>query len=130
MQSAKQNPERVAAVGIEPIKVQLIAFVISGAITGLAGALYTDLNRFVSPSVLSWHTSGEIMVFVILGGTARLFGPLVGAALFIILEQFLGGVTENWQFWLGFIILLEVLYAKAGIMSFLINDKYDEKTSS
>ena len=51
LQSAKQNPERVAAVGIEPIKVQLIAFVISGAITGLAGALYTDLNRFVSPCI-------------------------------------------------------------------------------
>ena len=124
LQSAKQNPERVAAVGIEPIKVQLIAFVISGAITGLAGALYTDLNRFVSPSVLSWHTSGEIMVFVILGGTARLFGPLVGAALFIILEQFLGGVTENWQFWLGFILIIVVLFAKGGIIGMIANERY------
>jgi branched-chain amino acid transport system permease protein len=123
LQSAKQNPERVAAVGIEPIKVQLIAFVISGAITGLAGALYTDLNRFVSPSVLSWHTSGEIMVFVILGGTARLFGPLVGAALFIILEQFLGGITENWQFWLGFILIIVVLFAKGGIIGMIAKER-------
>ena len=125
LQSAKQNPERVAAVGIEPIKVQLIAFVISGAITGLAGALYTDLNRFVSPSVLSWQTSGEIMVFVILGGTARMFGPLVGAALFIILEQFLGGVTENWQFWLGFILIIVVLFAKGGIIGMIAKERHN-----
>ncbi len=60
-------------------------------ITGLAGALYADLNRFVSPSMLSWHMSGEIMVFVILGGVGRLFGPVAGAALFILLEYLLGG---------------------------------------
>lgn len=123
LQAVKQNEQRVSSVGIAPFKVKLIAFVISGAITGLAGALYTDLNRFVSPSVLSWHVSGEIMVFVILGGVARLYGPLVGAALFIILEQFLGGITENWQFWLGLILIIVVLFAKGGIIGLLTKDK-------
>ena len=73
-------------------------------------SLYTDLNRFISPSVLNWQMSGEIMVFVILGGIARLYGPLVGAAFFIVLEQTLGSYTENWQFWLGLILILEILY--------------------
>lgn len=122
LQAAKQNAERVAAVGIAPFKIRLTAFVISGGITGLAGALYTDLNRFVSPSVLSWHTSGEIMVFVILGGVARLYGPLVGAALFIILEQTLGGLTEHWQFWLGLILILVVLFARGGIIGLLTKE--------
>ena len=89
-QAIKQNEERVKSVGIETFKVKLLVFVISGTITGLAGSLYTDLNRFISPSVLNWQMSGEIMVFVILGGIARLYGPLVGAAFFIVLEQTLG----------------------------------------
>ncbi len=126
LQASKQNAVRVAAVGIKPFKVQLIAFVLSGAITGLAGALYTDLNRFVSPSVLSWHTSGEIMIFVILGGVARLYGPLVGAAVFIVLEQTLGGVTENWQFWLGLILIIVVLFARGGVIGLLTKEVRNE----
>ena len=122
LKSCKANEERVKSVGINPFKVKLIAFVISGAITGLAGSLYTDLNRFVSPSVLSWHMSGEIMVLVILGGVARLYGPILGAVFYIILEQTLGGISENWQFWLGFIIILEVLFARAGLMSFFLKE--------
>ncbi|MDB9869490.1 branched-chain amino acid ABC transporter permease [Alphaproteobacteria bacterium] len=116
LQATKQNEERVKSVGIETFKVKLIVFVFSGAITGLAGSLYADLNRFVSPSMLNWHTSGEIMVFVILGGIARLYGPLLGAAFFIILEQTLGLYIENWQFWLGLILILEIIFARSGIM--------------
>lgn len=116
LQATKQNEERVKSVGIETFKVKLIVFVFSGAITGLAGSLYADLNRFVSPSMLNWHTSGEIMVFVILGGIARLYGPLLGAAFFIILEQTLGLYTENWQFWLGLILILEIIFARSGII--------------
>ena len=117
LQAIKQNEERVKSVGIETFKVKLLVFVISGTITGLAGSLYTDLNRFISPSALNWQMSGEIMVFVILGGIARLYGPLVGAAFFIVLEQTLGGYTENWQFWLGLILILEILYVRTGILS-------------
>jgi branched-chain amino acid transport system permease protein len=126
-QAVKQNEERVKSVGIETFKVKLLVFVISGAITGLAGSLYTDLNRFVSPSVLDWQTSGEIMVFVILGGIARLYGPLVGAAFFIILEQTLGAYTDNWQFWLGLILILEILYARTGIIGLFDKKKQNEK---
>lgn len=122
LQAVRQNDERVSAVGIVPFKIRMTAFVLSGAITGLAGALYTDLNLFVDPSVLSWHMSGEIMIFVILGGVARLFGPLVGASVFILLEQFLGGITENWQLWLGLILIVVVLFAKGGIIGLLAKE--------
>lgn len=113
--AARQNPDRVQAVGQVPYSLYLTAFTISGAITGLAGALFADLNRFVSPSMLSWQTSGEIMVFVILGGVGRVFGPVAGAALFILLEHSLGGLSEFWHIYLGAILLGVVLFAKGGL---------------
>ncbi|KPP87612.1 MAG: branched-chain amino acid transport system permease protein [Rhodobacteraceae bacterium HLUCCO07] len=119
LNAARQNETRVRAVGIEPYRLRLMAFVISGAITGLAGALYADLNRFVSPVMFSWHTSGEIMVFVILGGVARLFGPVAGAALFIILEEALDGVSDYWHIYLGALLLIVVLFARGGLIGLL-----------
>jgi branched-chain amino acid transport system permease protein len=116
LQAARQNPARTVAVGIRPYKVRLTAFVISAMITGLAGALYADLNRFVSPSMLSWHMSGEIMVFVILGGVGRLCGPVAGAALYILLEHLLGGVSDYWQAPFGVLLLGIVLFAPGGLI--------------
>lgn len=115
LRAARQNEERVNAVGHAPYRLYLTAFVISGAITGLAGALFADLNRFVSPTMLSWHTSGEIMVFVILGGVGRVFGPVAGAALFILLEHLLGGLSDHWHVYLGAILLGVVLFARGGL---------------
>ncbi|HAI28568.1 branched-chain amino acid ABC transporter permease [Thalassospira sp. UBA6510] len=123
LQGARQNPQRMTAVGIAPFRIRLVAFVISAMITALAGALYADLNRFVSPTMLSWHMSGEIMVFVILGGVGRLFGPLAGAALYIILEHLLGGVWEFWQLPLGVLLLLVVLFARGGLVGVLAGER-------
>ncbi len=119
LEGARQNPERAVSVGIRPFGVHLTAFVISGAICALAGALYADLNRFVSPAMLSWQTSGEIMVFVILGGVGRLCGPLAGAGLFILLEHLLGGVSDYWQVFLGLLLLVVVLFARGGLIGVL-----------
>lgn len=119
LQAARQNEVRVATVGIAPYRIRLTAFAISAALTGLAGALFADLNRFVSPSMLSWHMSGELIVLIILGGTGRLFGPLAGAALFVIFEYVLGGLTERWQFFLGLILLGTVLFARGGLLGLL-----------
>ncbi|MCC9626092.1 branched-chain amino acid ABC transporter permease [Thalassospira sp. MA62] len=119
LQGARQNSQRMTAVGIAPFKIRLVAFVVSAMITALAGALYADLNRFVSPTMLSWHMSGEIMVFVILGGVGRLFGPLAGAGLYIILEHVLGGVWEFWQLPLGVLLLIVVIFARGGIVGLL-----------
>ncbi|MBR9865149.1 MAG: branched-chain amino acid ABC transporter permease [Rhodobacteraceae bacterium] len=119
LNAARQSPQRVETIGLSPYRLRLVAFVISGMITGLAGALFADLNRFVSPTMFSWQTSGEIMVFIILGGTARLFGPVAGAALFIILEHILGGLSEFWHIYLGVLLLLVVLFAKGGVIGTL-----------
>lgn len=113
---ARQNPLRLTAMGVRPFRVRLTAFVLSAMAVGLAGALYADLNRFVSPSMLSWHLSGELIVFVILGGVGRPCGPLIGAALYVVLESQLGQLTDYWQLPLGLILLLVVLFARGGVI--------------
>ena len=72
--------------------------------------------------MLSWHTSGEIMVFVILGGTRRLMGPAAGAALYIVLENTLGDVSEHWLLLLGALLVGLVLFARGGIVGILAGD--------
>ena len=119
LNAARQSALRAETVGISPYRIRLAAFSISGMITGLAGALFADLNRFVSPTMFSWQTSGEIMIFIILGGTARLFGPVAGAALFIILEHVLGGLSEFWHIYLGALLLAVVLFARGGLIGLL-----------
>jgi len=88
--------------------------------------LYADLNGFVSPTMLSWHMSGELMVIVILGGVGRLYGPLAGAILFVMMETLLGGLTEYWQLFLGLVLLFVVLFAKHGVMGWLAGRERDE----
>ena len=119
LQASRQNVARVEAVGLPPYRLRLIAFTISGAITGLSGALFADLNRFVSPSMLSWHMSGEIMILVILGGIARLSGPVAGAMLFIALEYVLEDVSHYWHVYLGAILLGVVLFARGGVIGLI-----------
>ncbi len=116
LSGAHFNAERAETVGIDITRVRLVAFVISAGITGLAGALFADLNRFVSPTMFSWHTSGQIMIFIILGGVARLYGPIAGAAVYIILEHYLGAFSDYWQIYLGLILLFVVLFAQGGLI--------------
>ena len=119
LNAARQNAQRVETMGLSPFRLRLAAFVISGAITGLSGALFADLNRFVSPTMFSWQMSGEIMVFIILGGVGRLYGPVAGAALFITLEHTLGGLSEYWHIYLGALLLGVVLFARGGVIGLL-----------
>jgi branched-chain amino acid transport system permease protein len=119
LEASRQNPTRLAAVGIAPFGIRLVAFAVSAMVTGLAGALFADLNRFVSPSMLSWHMSGELIVLIILGGKGRLFGPLAGAMVYVLFEYALGGITERWQFFLGLILLGVVLFARGGLLGLL-----------
>ncbi|MEQ6202436.1 branched-chain amino acid ABC transporter permease [Sulfitobacter sp. HNIBRBA2951] len=117
--AARQSPARVETVGLSPYRLRLMAFVISGMITGLAGALFADLNRFVSPTMFSWQLSGEIIVFILIGGTARLFGPVVGAIVFVTLEHVLGGLSDYWHIYLGALLLMIVLFARGGLIGLL-----------
>jgi branched-chain amino acid transport system permease protein len=119
LMAARQNPARLAALGTKPFGVLLAGFAISGAITGLAGALMADLTRFVSPAMMAWTLSGELIVIILLGGTGRLFGPVAGAALLVGFEVVFGGMTEHWQLLLGIVLLLVVLFARGGLIGTL-----------
>lgn len=119
LNAARQVPARVETVGLDGQRAKLVAFVISGAITGLAGALFADLNRFVSPTMFSWHMSGEIMIFIILGGVARLFGPVAGAVLFVAMEHVLGDLWDHWHILLGGLLLGVVLFGRGGVIGLL-----------
>ena len=128
LNAARQVPQRLETVGLDPQRLKLIAFVISGTSTGLAGALFADLNRFVSPTMFSWQLSGEIMIFVIIGGVGRLFGPVVGALVFVALEHVLGGLSDYWHVYLGFLLLGIVLFSRGGLIGLICGpEKFEEQ---
>ena len=113
----RQSERRLAAIGIPTYRYKLVAFVIAGVGAGLAGALMANFAKFVSPDMLHWSRSGELMIMVILGGSATLLGPAIGAVLLIGLETLLTGWTEHWQFVLGPILVLIALFTKDGVLS-------------
>ena len=115
----RQNERRMVAIGIAPNRYRLVAFVIAGMGAGLAGALMANYLRFVSPDMMHWTKSGELMMMVILGGAGTLTGPLLGAAAMVCLETFLAAQTENWQLYLGFILLAIVMLKRGGLAAIL-----------
>jgi branched-chain amino acid transport system permease protein len=115
----RQNERRLTAVGIAPTRYRLVAFVIAGMGAGLAGALMANDLRFVSPDMMHWTKSGELMMMVILGGAGTLLGPLLGAAAMVGLETFLTAQTENWQLYLGIILLAIVMLTRGGLAAIL-----------
>jgi branched-chain amino acid transport system permease protein len=133
LQAARSNEARTRAIGISPYAYRLAAFVISGALCGLAGALLVNQTAFLTPEFMNWTRSGELMFMVILGGIATSAGPLLGAAGLLLLEDVLQGwsllpkaVTEHWQLYLGIILVLVVLFARRGLAGLLPGSKtYD-----
>jgi branched-chain amino acid transport system permease protein len=109
----------MAALGFAVFRYKLIAFTLAGALAGLAGALLANQGNFVSPALMQWSQSGMLMVMVILGGVGYLYGGLLGAAVFLLLEEVLVGYTIHWQFGLGAVLLAVVLLAPNGLMSLL-----------
>jgi branched-chain amino acid transport system permease protein len=116
LQGAKQNPQRMQAIGFNPYPYQLAAYVISGMIAGLAGFLLANLTEFVSPAYMSWQRSGELIVMVVMGGMGSLHGAVVGALAFLLLEEWLSGFTEHWKVIFGPLLVLIVLFMRGGIM--------------
>jgi len=115
LRGARQNERRLKALGYPVFSIRLLAFTVSGAATGVAGALLADLALFVSPDLLSWQRSGELIIMVVLGGQGTLIGPVVGAFVLLALEEELSAVTEHWMLVLGPILLLCVLLFRRGL---------------
>ena len=86
---------------------------------GLSGALLANNTDFVSPAVMYWTRSGDLMVMVILGGMGTLFGPVIGAVVYLVLEELLSQVTEYWALIMGPLLLMIVLFGRGGIMGLL-----------
>ena len=119
IRGAKQNARRVSAAGIPVLRYQLLAYVMSGMLCGVAGLLLANLNAFASPSTLAWTVSGELIVIVVIGGLGTVFGPLMGALVFLGLEEVLKGFTEHWMVVFGPLIVLVALLGKRGIVGLL-----------
>lgn len=113
----RQNERRMAAIGVATYRYKLTAFVIAGMGAGLAGALMANYSKFVSPDMLHWTKSGDLMIMIIIGGTGTLIGPALGAAVLVGLETFLTSWTEHWKFILGPILILIVLFSSGGLTS-------------
>jgi branched-chain amino acid transport system permease protein len=119
VRATKANEARMRAIGFFTFRYKLAAFVMAGAVCGLAGALLANQTEYVTPSFMHWTRSGEIMVMVILGGMGSLLGPVLGAAAFLLLENVLSGWTEHWQALFGPLLVLVVLYARRGLYGLL-----------
>lgn len=115
LRASKSNAARMRVLGYPVFRYQLLAFVISGTICGLAGFLLANLTNFASPAYAFWSVSGDLIVMVMLGGIATTVGPLVGAVLFVLLETILAAYTQHWMLYLGLIIVLIALRTKRGI---------------
>jgi len=119
LRATKSNEARTRAIGFSPYLYKLAAFVIAGAMCGVAGALFVNQTAYLTPAFMSWTRSGEIMFMVILGGMATLIGPVLGAAALLLLEDLLQSWTEHWQIILGPVLVLVVLFAKRGLAGLL-----------
>jgi branched-chain amino acid transport system permease protein len=123
IRGAGNNDRRIRGLGIHSYRYKLAAFVIAGGSAGLAGALLANQTEFVSPGLMHWTLSGELMVMVLLGGLGTLFGPVLGAAVFLVLEEMLAMYTEHWMVYMGPFLVLTVIFAKRGLFGFLTGDK-------
>ena len=116
LRGARENPTRLASVGFDVYRFQLVAYAISGALGGLAGFLLANHTEFVSPAYMSWPRSGELIIMILLGGIGRLHGAIIGALVFLLIEEWLSGVTEFWKMIFGPFLVLVVLFARGGLI--------------
>lgn len=115
VRGAKENDARMQAIGFSTFRYKLLAFVISGAMCGIAGFLLANLTEFLTPDFMHWFRSGEIMIMVLVGGMGTLFGPIFGAAAFLLFEEVISNITEHWMVIFGPLLVILVLFAKKGL---------------
>ena len=115
----RDDDERAEALGFPTYRCRLAVFVAAGALGGIAGFLTVNQQGYVSPNLLHWTQSGTLMVMVILGGVATLWGGVLGAVVLIVLQEALAAYTPHWEFWTGWVLLAVVLFARRGLAGLL-----------
>jgi branched-chain amino acid transport system permease protein len=126
LQGIRDNPQRAESIGYNTYRYQLVGFIIAGALAGLGGMLHANLNEYVSPDLLNWEQSGDLLIMLILGGVGTLVGPVFGAAAYLFLQEILSMYTRHWMLVLGPILLLVVLFSSGGIYGLLGAKSRDE----
>jgi branched-chain amino acid transport system permease protein len=117
------NERRVNALGTRSAPYRLMAYVLSAQICAVAGFFLANLTGFVSPATMSWVVSGELIVMVLLGGLGTVFGPIIGAVSFLLIEEGLKSLTEHWPLIMGPFIVLVVVFLKNGLWGLLQDRK-------
>jgi branched-chain amino acid transport system permease protein len=113
---ARENPLRMGTIGFDVYRFQLVAYVIAGMLGGLSGFLLANATEFVSPAYMSWQRSGELLIMVIFGGIGTLNGAIIGAAAFLLTEEWLSGITEHWKVIFGPLLVVVALFARGGLI--------------
>ncbi len=117
LRGVRENARRMPAIGAPVARRLRLIFTISAAIAGIAGALLAQTTQFVGIDTLGFPRSAELLIMLVLGGTGRLYGGLVGAAVFMIAQDYLSSLDPvYWEFWLGVLLILIVLFARGGIL--------------
>jgi branched-chain amino acid transport system permease protein len=115
----RENERRARFLGIRVDHHIWISWVISCAFVSLAGTLYALLNNFVDPRALYWSQSGDFVIMAVLGGMRSFWGPLIGAAIFVVLQDYLSSQTENWMSFVGLFFVLVVLFFPRGVLGII-----------
>jgi branched-chain amino acid transport system permease protein len=123
LEAIRSNESRVEAMGLVPLRFKITGYVISAMICGLAGTMFASWQEYVSPDIMHWTRSGELMIIIILGGIGTLAGPLLGAVAFFLLEEWLPELmllvapayAENWMIIFGPVLIAVVLFARGGL---------------
>ena len=116
---SKHNEKRMLALGYPTYQYRLVCYVISGVMCGIAGFFLGNFTSFISPEMMDWTRSGELIFMIVMGGTGTLMGPLLGAGVFILLEEWLSNITIYWHFIFGVLLILLVLFGKGGLHGLL-----------
>lgn len=116
LRGAKENPVRMTTLGFEVYRFQLALYVIAGMLSGLSGFLLANATEFVSPAYMSWQRSGELIIMTLLGGIGTLYGAIIGAAAFLLLEEWLSTLTEHWKAIFGPLLVLTVVFVRGGLI--------------
>ena len=116
MLAVRDDDIRAEAIGFPTYRYKLVVFIVAGILGGVAGGLSVNLQGYVSPNVLHWTQSGTLMVMVILGGVATIWGGFAGAAALLLLQEILASWTQHPDFWTGWVLLAVVLFARRGLV--------------
>ena len=128
MLAIRDDDVRAEAIGFPTYRYKLVVFVAAGVLGGIAGALSVNLQGYVSPNALHWTQSGTLMVMVILGGVATVWGGVAGAAVLLLLQEMLGSWTEHGEFWTGWVLLAVVLFARRGLVGIALSRRAQSAT--